>query len=166
MNGKTYTIRPVKPSDSVEIAAIYNEYVLNTTISFETDAISVPDMVARIENISCRYPYYVCETGGCVCGYCYAHPWKERAAYRHTLETTIYINRNSRHAGIGRMLMNKLIEDCRNLGFIALVACITADNTDSISMHSRLGFSQVSHFKNVGLKFGKKLDVIDMELLL
>ena len=123
-------------------------------------------MLSRIVQISSKYPYFVYETDGIVVGYCYAHAWKERAAYRYTAETTVYLSPAYKGRGIGTLLMQKLIEECRNKNYRALIACITDDNTASKSLHIRLGFKQVSHFKKVGLKFDRWLDVVDYELLL
>ena len=99
-------------------------------------------------------------------GYCYAHPWKEKAAYQTTLETTIYLSPEHTGKGIGRRMMEHLIADCREKGFHALVACITADNVGSCHLHEQLGFRKVSHFEQVGQKFHRWLDVVDYELLL
>lgn len=159
-------IRDVTRNDAKNIAAIYNDYILNTTISFETEPLSEEQMRCRIAEISAHCPYFVWEGDGEIAGFCYAHPWKERAAYSGTLETTVYLSPQYQGKGIGTKLMKKLINTCRDKGFRVLIACITANNTTSIEMHRRLGFKQVSHFKQVGEKFGQPLDVIDMQLIL
>lgn len=99
-------------------------------------------------------------------GYCYAHPWKERAAYSNTLETTIYLHPDFKGRGTGTALMDRLVADCRRMGFKALIACITGENEASIAFHRKLGFEQASLFRSVGYKHGRWLDVVDMELLL
>lgn len=159
-------IRPVEQRDIPALTDIYNHYILHTTVSFETEAISVAEMARRVEQISASHPYIVHETGGTVDGYCYAHPWKERAAYRGTLETTVYLADGSQRRGIGRALMKRLIADCRAAGARALIACVTGENDASIALHRHLGFRQVACFEKVGLKFGRLLDVLDFELLL
>lgn len=159
-------IRPVKTEDAESIAAIYNEYILNTDISFETDAVTTEEMRLRIYEISTKFPYFVFEIDGKVVGYCYAHLWKSRAAYKHTLETTVYIAKSYQGQGIGRKLMEKLIESCKQQGYKVLIACITEDNQKSCQMHEKLGFKQVSHFEKVGCKFGRWLGVLDFELIL
>lgn len=159
-------IRAVKTSDAEEIAGIYNHYVTHTTVTFETDAVSLEEMRRRIETISASFPYYVYEENGQILGYCYAHLWKERAAYAHTLETTVYLASDARGKGIGTLLMRHLIQECKARGFHALIACITEGNTSSVRLHKELGFKTVSHFEQVGNKFGKWLDVDDMEIIL
>lgn len=164
--GQPVAIRPVRPSDAGVIAAIYNNYVLNTDISFDTEAVSTEEMRARIMEISRKYPYFVAECGGKVAGYCYAHEWKSRPAYCRSWETTVYIDERVRHLHLGRHLMDRLIAECRGRGCRALIACITGGNEASIAFHRGLGFEQVSLFKEVGFKFGRYLDVVDYELLL
>lgn len=159
-------IRVVTLQDAQAIADIYNEYVINTTITFETEPVSVEDMQNRIHTLSSRFPYFVYEEEGQVIGYCYAHHWKERAAYRYTLETTVYLAPQSIGKGIGVVLMNKLIEACKEQDYHSLIACITTGNQASNHLHAKLGFKQVSHYKEVGLKFGRWLDVIDYELII
>lgn len=159
-------IRKVTIQDAQAIADIYNEYVLNSVASFETEPITELEMRKRIEEISSKYPYYVYEDTGEVKGYCYAHSWKERAAYKQTWETTIYVAADLQGRGIGTKLMNLLIEECRQAGAHALIACITGGNEKSILLHQQLGFRQVSQFPEVGMKFGRWLDVVDFQLLL
>ena len=159
-------IREVRPDDAAQIAGIYNRYILETTISFETQPLSAEDMRKRIEEISSYFPYLVAENNGKLIGYCYAHPWKERAAYCKTLETTIYLASEAKGRGLGTRLMTQLIKECRNRGYHALIACITAENEESCQFHERLGFKKVSHFEQVGQKFGRWLDVADYELIL
>ncbi len=159
-------IRNATAKDSRQIVAIYNRYINESTATFEIEPITEEDMSARITEISSHHPFLVYEICGQVEGYCYAHPWKEREAYRHTLETTIYIAPEQRGKGIGRMLMRELIARCTAAGVKALIACITAENTPSAAMHRKIGFKKVSHFEKVGRKFDRWLDVVDYELLL
>ena len=158
-------IRRVQADDAAQLAAIYNAYVLRSTATFETEPVSVEEMRRRVEAIGKEHPYLVYEEDGCVAGYCYAHPWKERAAYRHTWETTVYLSPAHTGRGIGTQLMERLMDECRQRGCHALVACITAENAASRRMHERLGFRQVSCFEQVGRKFGRWLGVTDYEWL-
>lgn len=159
-------IRQVTSDDVKAITDIYNGYIMKSVASFETEPLTVAEMQSRVSEISSHYPYYVCEKDGKIAGWCYAHAWKERAAYCRTLETTVYVSPEFHCQGIGRKLMTHLIEECRNRGYHALIACITGGNEASISLHLELGFSKVSHFRQVGFKFGRCLDIVDYELLL
>lgn len=159
-------IRKATLEDAPRIADLYSWYVMNGVESFETAPVSAAEMRRRMAATMPRWPYYVAEERGRVEGFCYAHPWKERAAYCNTLETTIYLSPSVQRQGVGTALMRRLIADCRALGCRALIACITGENTQSQAFHRRLGFEQVSLFRSVGYKMGRWLDVVDMELLL
>ena len=159
-------IRPVTPADAAAIAAIYNHYVLHTTITFETAPVSEDEMRQRIAHISAHYPYLVEESGGTLTGYCYAHRWKEKEAYRLTAETTVYVAPDHHRQGTGRRLMSALLEASQQQGLHNLVACITVPNEASVRLHTSLGFRQVSRFSEVGRKFGQWLDIYDFEKLL
>lgn len=154
-------VRNVRSDDCNAIADIYNHYVVNSTASFETEPITAGDMRRRIDVISSSYPYFVYEVDNKIMGFCYAHAWKERAAYSKTLETTVYVADEFRGKGIGRCLISRLIDECRNRGYEVLVACITAENNPSCNIHLKMGFRQVSLFERVGIKFGRHLDVAD-----
>ena len=159
-------IRKVHLQDAKAITDIYNEYVINSTATFDTQPLEIEEMQSRIIQLSANCPYFVYETDGVVAGYCYAHPWKEKAAYKFTLETTVYISPQYIGKGIGKQLMQSLIEECRKKGYHALIACITEGNEISNLLHAKLGFKQVSHFEKVGLKFDRWLGVVDYELIL
>ena len=149
-------IRQVELQDAKAITNIYNEYVLHSVATFDTEPVQEEEMRARIAEISSRFPYFVYEEDKEITGYCYAH----------TLETTVYLSPGHTGKGIGMLLMQRLIEACRENGYRALIACITEGNEASNILHERLGFKQVSHFTKVGLKFDRWLDVADYELLL
>ena len=159
-------IRKVRPDDALDIALIYNYYVENSTITFETSPVSTEEMAKRISDISEKYPYLVYEESGNIVGYCYVSLWKKKAAYSKTVESTIYIIKEFQGKGIGYALMNKLIEVLREKSFHAVIACITIPNPTSIKLHEKLGFRKVSEFREVGFKFEKWLDIGDWELLL
>ena len=95
-------IRRVELKDTGDITEIYNEYVVNSIVTFETEAVSEAEMYVRISEISSHYPYFVYEVDGRVVGYCYAHAWKERAAYKYTLETAVYLSPEYSGKGIGK----------------------------------------------------------------
>lgn len=169
-----YILRPAKPEDTAAITAICNHYIETDTATFEIEPITEAEMARRLDEAARKgSPCTVCEklpsqveTAPSVVGYAYAHPWKERAAYLHTWETTVYVHSGHCHKGIGTRLVKNLIADCRSRGAHVLIACITAENGASISLHERLGFRRASLFHAVGRKFGRWLDVVDCELVL
>jgi phosphinothricin acetyltransferase len=159
-------IRKAILNDAKEIAAIYNHYVENTAITFETDPVSVKEMLDRMLTVSQTYPFLVSEESGEIAGYCYASPWKKRAAYRYTVESTVYVARPAQGRGIGLSLMQALIKELGELSVHAVIACIALPNPQSTGLHEKLGFRQVSRFQEAGYKFDRWIDVGDWELLL
>ena len=161
-----HMIRKVKPEDASGIISIYNHYVLHTDITFETEEVTISEMSQRILDISGHYPYLVYEESGAILGYCYASLWKKRKAYQHSVESTVYVSPSAHSRGIGQVLMNALLEELKQLPIHTIIACIALPNPPSIKLHEKLGFRQVSCFREVGFKFNKWIDVGDWELLL
>ena len=128
-------IRKVTPDDAQAITDIYNPFITHTTVTFETEPVSVDEMRRRIVTLSADYPYYVYEHQGQVLGYCYLHAWKPRAAYARTLEVTIYLAPEAQGHDVGRSMISRLVADARQLGVQALIACITEENTHSMAFH-------------------------------
>jgi len=159
-------VRKMVAADVPAITDIYNYYILESTASFEVEPLTEEQMLVRAMSIAESFPYYVEDIDGEVAGYCYAHPWKDRAAYGRTLETTIYLSPKFLRHGVGRRLMEALIDVCRKRGFKNLIACITAENKASCVFHESLGFKQVSFFEGVGEKFGRVLSVVDFQFKL
>lgn len=159
-------IRTVSIEDAKDIHGIYNFYIKNTIITFETEPISINEMRERILEISGSYPYLVFEESGKIYGYCYASGWKKKKAYQHTVEITIYVDPNLHRKGIGSALMNTLLEKLRIIHVHAVIACISLPNPPSVKLHEKFGFTQVSHYREVGFKFNRWIDVGDWELIL
>lgn len=164
---KEFVIRRVKESDASSITQIYNYYIKETTVTFEIDPLTVDNMLQRIKGISAKYPYFVAVENDNIVGYCYVHPWKERAAFCHTFEVTIYIDSTHKEKGLGKQMMEHLVEACKNMEEChVLIASITEENKVSLAFHKRMGFEEASLFKKVGYKFDRWLDVIDMERII
>lgn len=159
-------IRKVIPEDASDIASIYNYYVSETSITFETEQVSVSEMTQRILDISGQFPYLIYEEAGRILGYAYASSWKKRNAYRHTVESTIYLDPATHGRGVGSLLMEALLDELKRSPIHAVIACISLPNPSSIKLHEKLGFRQVSCFKEVGFKFNRWIDVGDWERLL
>lgn len=160
-------IRRVRAAeDAAAICHIYNHYITDTVVTFENDPLERETMQLRIERIAARFPYLVYEQDGMVLGYCYAATWRNRAAYDHTVETTVYLDPNWTGRGIGYELYQELVAQLRSSDFHVAVASITLPNTRSVALHEKFGFRKVAHFTEVGSKFGKWLDVGFWELSL
>mgnify|MGYP001182260146 CR=1 FL=1 len=158
-------IRRVAESDASAICAIYNEYVLNTRISFEESAVSADDMAERIQNVAGQFPWLVCEEGGRIVGYGYANKWRERSAYRHSVELGIYVASEWIGKGVGTLLMTDLLQELRGLAIHSVICGIALPNPASVALCEKFGFDQVGHFKEVGFKMSS-WDVGYWELLL
>jgi len=160
-------IRDVTLDDAPAIADIYNPYVLNTVITFEENVVTPEDIVARINGVKALgFPYLVIEQNQQVIGYAYANQWRSRAAYRHTVETSIYLDQALAGKGLGTMLYEELLEKLKSLGIHVVLGGITLPNPVSVGLHEKLGFKKVAHFPQVGYKFGRWLDVGFWELVI
>ena len=159
-------VRPAGSGDGAAICGIYNYYVENATASFEETPVTVSEMEERIRKISANYPYLVWEESGEIIGYAYAGRWRERSAYRHTAEISVYVRNGSHGRGIGRKLMEALLGEIHKSDIHALISGIALPNDSCVALHEKLGFKKIAHFSEVGFKFGKYLDVGNWELIL
>lgn len=159
-------IREAGPGDVQAICDIYNPYVLGTTVTFEEEAVSPGVMAGRLAEVQASYPWLVLEEGGLVLGYAYAGKWKARSAYRHTVESTIYLRQGEAGRGLGRRLYTALLEGLAARQVHAVIGGITQPNLASVGLHEALGFRRVGYLEQVGWKFGRWLDVGYWELIL
>lgn len=159
-------IREVRISDAAPICDIYNEYIRTTTATFEVTAVSTEEMVRRIETITADYPWLVCEDKGVVVGYTYARKWRERASYRRTIETGTYLDGKFTGKGFGTLLKRALLDELKVRGFHAVISGIALPNPASVALCEKFGFDKVAHFKEVGYKFDRWIDVGYWQLIL
>lgn len=152
-------IRFADPSDAAAIAKIYAPNVESAAISFELVAPSSEEMAARIAHIAAQYPWLVCEMDGQVAGYVYACQHRERAAYRWSVDVTVYVDAAFRRRGIGRALYTSLLELLRLQGYTKAFAGITLPNSGSVGVHESVGFQPVAVYQKVGHKLGAWRDV-------
>jgi phosphinothricin acetyltransferase len=152
-------IRKVKLNDAENIAEIYNFYIQQTHHTFETRPLSVEVMRDRISEIIKDYPYLVAEIDGRVFGYAYAAQFKLREAYQHSAEVSIYVKNDAKKRGIGSMIYQELFDELEDSDIHALIAGIPMPNDASVRFHEKLGFEKVAHFKEVGYKLGRWIDV-------
>jgi phosphinothricin acetyltransferase len=159
-------IRPVLLSDAQSICGIYNEYVKNSTITFEEIPVSLEEMKRRIESATQNHPWLVYEIDEKVVGYTYGRKWRDRAAYRNSVETGTYLDSKFVGRGIGSELKRELLRALKERSFHAVISGIALPNPASIALNEKFGFKKVAHFKEVGYKFNKWIDVGYWELIL
>jgi L-amino acid N-acyltransferase YncA len=161
----TPRIRDATEADVAAIHAIYAHHVLTGVASFEDVPPSVDDMRARRAAVLAHgLPYLVAELDGRVAGYAYATPYRPRAAYRHTIEDSIYIDDACRGRGIGRALLAALIARCEIGSWRQMIAVIAdGGRSGSASLHLSLGFELIGTLKGVGFKHGRWLDTTLMQ---
>ena len=153
-------IRGAVAGDASGIVAIYNHYVLKTVITFEEVAISTPEMARRIKEAhSASLPWLVAERQTKIVGYAYATKWRVRPAYRFSTEVTVYVDPHCPRLGIGSRLYEELLPSLQQRGIHSVMGGIALPNEASVAFHEKFGFSKVAHFKEVGFKFNKWIDV-------
>jgi phosphinothricin acetyltransferase len=152
-------IRVATPADAGQIQAIYAPIVRDTAISFEYEPPTVDEMAQRIAGTLPTHPYLVCEDDRQVLGYIYASEHRARAAYRWSVDTTIYVDSGSRHRGVGRVLYGALLQILGRQGFHSVFAGITLPNAGSVGLHEAVGFRPLGVYQDVGFKHGQWRDV-------
>ena len=154
------TIRAAAAEDGAALARIYNHYIASTVVTFEELAVSAAEMGARVAEISAaKLPWLVAQSPAGVSGFAYASRWKGRCAYRHSLESSIYLEPAAIGQGLGTALYSTLLARLEELGCHAVIGGIALPNQGSVALHEKLGMRKVAHFTEVGFKFGRWVDV-------
>jgi len=162
-----YSIRNAAPGDIEALTSIYNHYVRESIATFEEQEISKEAMGSRVSGIvEASYPWLVAENEGSIIGYSYAAKWKDRLAYRFSVESTVYLDSRYVGLGVGTGLCRELLAAVRSKSIHAIMAGIALPNEASVALHERLGFEKVAHFRQVGFKFGRWIDVGYWQLIL
>ncbi len=161
------SIRLIQEDDLPQILSIYNDIILTTTAVYDYEPHSLA-MRRQWYEAKKRdgFPVFVAERDGRVIGFSSFGPFRAWAAYAFSVENSIYVAKDSRGKGIGKMLLAPLIHAATEKSFHVIVAGIDATNLASLQLHRSFGFEEVAHFKQVGFKFGKWLDLKFMELIL
>lgn len=167
------TIRNATPKDAERILEIYAYYVEHTAVSFEYIVPTLSEFQNRMKKTLECYPYLVIEADGRIQGYAYAGSFIGRAAYQHSCEMTIYLDRRFQKQGLGRKLYEALENRLKEMGFLNLYACIgvpeTEDeylNRNSADFHAHLGYTKAGTFHKCGYKFHRWYDMIWMEKII
>lgn len=160
-------VREPVAGDAQALARIYNHYVRESIVTFEEVEIDGDEMRQRMRDVAAAgLPWRVAEEGGRVVGFAFAGKWKARAAYRHSVETTVYVDPAGLGQGIGRRLYDDLFARLGQLDVNAVIGGIALPNDRSVALHEAMGMVKVAHFKSVGFKFGRWIDVAYWQLLL
>lgn len=159
-------IRRAELSDAAAIAEIYNEAIRTTTATFDTEPKTVEDRRKWLEDHDDRHPVFVAEVDGAVAGWSALTKWSDRPAYDQTAESSFYVAERFRGRGVGRALKAKLIEEAKSLGYHTILARVAQESEASMHINESVGFRHIGTMKEVGFKFGKRLDVHLMQLML
>jgi phosphinothricin acetyltransferase len=159
-------IRPAVPEDLESITDIYNDAVLTTTATFDTEPRGLREQTAWLNAHGGRFAVLVAEDADVVLGWASLSRWSERAAYDGTAETSVYVRKEQRRRGIGRSLVEAIIGSAKESGFHTLIARVAGESTGSLRLHERLGFVHIGTMKEVGRKFGRLLDVHMLQRML
>ena len=153
-------IRTVRAEDTPALAEIYNHYIVNSPATFEEHVLDVDELRRRIATVTgMGLPWLVAETSSRVVGYAYANRWRERSAYRYSVESTVYLDPQHLGEGWGAALYSSLVDGLRDCGVHAVLAGITLPNPASVALHEKMGMRKVAHLHEVGYKQGQWLDV-------
>ena len=158
-------IRPAASGDLDAVAAIFGHYVTSSVVTFEVTPPTVQDWRRIRADLAERgLPFVVCECDGEVVGYAYAAPWRIKPAYRHTVESSVYLAADHTGRGLGRRLLRALQRHCALAGAEQMIAVIAdSGNPASIALHRACGFTDAGRLRNVGRKHGRLIDTLLMQ---
>ncbi len=159
-------IRKAEPSDLGAITEVYNEAILTTTASFDTEPKTPEERASWFQSHDERHPILVAVLDGTVVGWVSLSRWSERPAYENTGETSFYVKAECRGQGIGRKLKETIIEEARRLRFHTIIARVAGESSESLHLNKEFGFVHIGTMREVGRKFGKLLDVHILQKML
>ncbi|WP_022901635.1 GNAT family N-acetyltransferase [Humibacter albus] len=162
----SYEIRDAVAADLPHIREIYNYYVTNSTVTFDEDTMSLAQWKSKYDYLrKIGMPFLVASSPSSqILGYALVSPWKQKKAYRFTVENSIYLGQASTGKGLGTALMRALLDASKQAGLKEMIAVIADRGADaSIAMHTRFGFTEIGRMGHVGFKFGRWLGTILMQ---
>ncbi len=163
MNKLDLTIRLATPDDAEALLRIYKPYVEDTVITFECEVPTVEEFRERIANVLRYHPYLVADTEHGIIGYAYAAPFKDRAAYAWSVETSVYVDREWLGCGVGTVLYTALEKWLKAQNVVSLYACITSPNPRSIRFHRTFHYRKTARFRKCGYKKNRWRSIIWMQ---
>lgn len=160
-------LRAFSPDDIPQMTAIYAHYVVNSTVTFDTEPPNEKQMAEKFSAmVAMGHPVIVATEGDKLLGYAYASTYRPRYAYRFTCEDTLYLSPDATGKGIGSRLLERLITEARASGFKQMIGVIEAGAAHSIALHEKFGFEIVARHKDLGFKFERWLSIVHMQLTL
>lgn len=165
-SGESVNIRPATFADLPVINDIYNHYVLHSTCTYQEEPESLAERQRWFNHHGEKHPVIVALVENKLVGWCSLSPYYPRSAYRRTVENSVYVHPEQQRRGIGSALLQELIRAARHAGHHAIVALIDSEQSGSIALHTKFGFTPAGHLRQVGYKFNRWLDVIYLELIL
>jgi len=159
----SFTIRDARAEDLPDVREIYNHYVRNSVVTFDEDEMSLKEWRAKFAYlVKLDMPFIVAESpSGQVLGYALVTPWKQKKAYRYTVENSIYLGPASTGKGLGRALLGELLDRSAAAGIKEIIAVIADSGAEgSIALHEQFGFEEVGRMGKVGFKFGRWLGTV------
>ncbi len=160
------SIRRAHAADAEAIAAIYNQGIEDRVATLETELRTPDERRAWLAARGERHPVLIAERGGAVLAWASLNPFNPRAAYAHVADLSIYVARSARGSGVGRVLLGRIIDEARGLGFHKMVLAAFPSNTAGMRLYARMGFTTVGTYREQGCLDGRWVDVIVMEQIL
>ena len=161
-----YSIRDAVADDLPHIREIYNHYVMNSTVTFDETPMTIAGLRKKFASVQkLGFPYIVAVSpSGQILGYAYVYPWKDKAAYRFTVENSIYLGPGATGKGLGKVLLGELITRSKAAGIKEIIAVIADKGAEgSIALHKSFGFTEGGHMGKVGFKFGRWIGTVLMQ---
>jgi phosphinothricin acetyltransferase len=160
MNKDLLELIPLKDTDFPVVKEIYDYYILNSTATFHTEKISISELKEVIPVNHPKYKSFLIRYDGAVCGYCYFSYYKKRQAYDRSSEVTMYLKNEFTGKGIGRTILERLEKIAVENNIFVLIGILSGENDQSIHLFENCGYEKCAHFRQIGEKFGRLLDVV------
>jgi len=158
-------IRSATDSDQQSIMDIYNDAVINTSATFDTELRTIEKQMEWFHKHKANHPVFVAVSNGMIAGWSSLSPWSDRCAYDTTVEVSVYVHKDFRGKGIGSKLLELITLEGKKVNNHTVLSRITSGNASSIHLHEKFGYRHIGVMKEVGFKFGKFLDVHMMQLI-
>lgn len=160
------SIRLATPDDAGIINDIQNHYILTSTATFHTEALTLEERLVWLRNRTSAHPVTVAHADGCIVGWGALEHFRSRPAYQHTVELSVYVHHERHRLGVGRAILADLIKRAGALGHHTLLGCCCGETKAAIALLEAAGFAPVGHLSQVGRKFDHWLDVVFLQRLI